>query len=47
MRGKAFGSHLQLVGALLATDVEHAFVGKVQHGLQRQRRFADAWFTAQ
>ena len=45
--GEALGAHLELVGALLAADVEHALVGQCQHGLQRQRGLAYAGFAAQ
>ena len=41
------GAHLQLVGALLAADVENLLLRQAEHGLQRQRTLADAWFTAQ
>ena len=43
---KAIGTHLQLVGALLAADVEDALLGHVEHRLQRERRFSDARFAA-
>ena len=41
------GTHLQLVGALLTTDVEYAPVCQLEHGLQREGRLANARLAAQ
>ena len=45
--GYPFGSHLQLVGALLAADVKYAAVGHSQYCLQRKRALAYARLTAE
>ena len=34
------------MGAFLTADVEHALVRQGEHGLEGERRFADARFTA-
>ena len=36
-RSEAFGAHLELVGAFLTADVEHALVRQSEHGLEGER----------
>ena len=46
LAAQTVGAHLQLMGTLLAADVEDALLWHVKHRLQRERTFADTRLSA-